>query len=679
MAIFPDLNAQGELEDLSIPALKKRATGAMRYGDPHTAIACYEEILHRQENKESALLKLMSLYERVRDYNSALNIVEKRIELTNNSEPQLIFKKGEFLKQIGRYQEAQKSYEEYIELIKRDQSMRDWRKRAKAASEGCDSALVMIENQINVEIDRLSSSVNGPHIEFNPILYYDELLIYGALKEDSIRSYGIDSTKPNRKFFYAQKSDEYWQEIGVWNEDLIEEGVDIGNGAFNSDTTRFYFSKCGKNWKNEIHCTLWVGDVLSSGRIVNTRKLDELINLPGSSNSQPALGKESRKGYDVLYFVSDREGGRGGKDIWAAVFDERKKRFKSPRNIGRKINSEYDELSPHYNLKQHKLFYSSNKPEGIGGFDIYSSRGEYRKWAEAKNIGYPLNTNSDELYFTTTSDASKGYFTSNRTGTAQIFHPNCCDDIFRYHFRDYVNIHLKGKIVEVADSLFVKGVEALKTDLEEFNPLKNARVKLFIKEDGEEIFMQTIDIAKNGYYELDLEAEKEYRLEASKEGYLSNFYELSTIGQTFSDTSEVNLGLTKVESGPIRIPNIYYDFNSAALTVEAQSSLRNTLLKILNDNPGLKIEIGSHTDSKGNDDYNLNLSQERAQSVVNFLIANGIDKVRLEAKGYGESMPIAPNVNSDGSDNPEGRQKNRRTEFTILSNIVPNIIIGEED
>ena len=119
----------------------------------------------------------------------------------------------------------------------------------------------------------------------------------------------------------------------------------------------------------------------------------------------------------------------------------------------------------------------------------------------------------------------------------------------------------------------------------------------------------------------------------------------------------------------IAIPNIYYDFDRAELTDEARTSISETLLKILNDNPGFSVEIGPHTDSRGEDSYNLTLSQERAQSVVDYLISRGIEASRLDAKGYGESKPIAANELEDGSDNPAGRSMNRRTEFRIVGNI----------
>ena len=155
--------------------------------------------------------------------------------------------------------------------------------------------------------------------------------------------------------------------------------------------------------------------------------------------------------------------------------------------------------------------------------------------------------------------------------------------------------------------------------------------------------------------------------------------ELSTFKYEDSDTLKHDFSLTALTNKPIVIPNIYYEFDGYDLLPESKKTMDTTLLVIMKENPSIIIEIGSHTDGKGAKAYNITLSQKRAESAVNYLISKGIDKKRLKAKGYGKDFPIAPNENADGSDNPEGRQKNRRTEFRVVGKIpgVSEIIYTE--
>jgi len=225
---------------------------------------------------------------------------------------------------------------------------------------------------------------------------------------------------------------------------------------------------------------------------------------------------------------------------------------------------------------------------------------------------------------------------------------------------------IEGLIVEIPEEEYIQGKGDNIKDASEFEKIENADISIYLKENGEEILISEMQTNRIGEYFLQLEEGKNYRIEVSKPAFYSNNFDISTVGKTYSDTLQVNMGIAKLGAGSIVIPNIYYDFDSADLRAESQDSIIGTIYQVLLENPNFKIEIGSHTDSRGADDYNERLSQERAEAVVNFLILNGISKTRLEAKGYGESVPVAPNENEDGSDNPAGRQLNRRTEFKIL-------------
>lgn len=215
-------------------------------------------------------------------------------------------------------------------------------------------------------------------------------------------------------------------------------------------------------------------------------------------------------------------------------------------------------------------------------------------------------------------------------------------------------------------------VQGTQTDSTLFLDL--AKVSLFLVsfEDGKEteFFIKSYNTKPDGYYDFYLEHGNNYHLIAEKDEYFNGIANLSTTNIKQSDTLIQDIELKKITMQAIVLKNIYYEFDKWNLTEQAKKIINNLLYPILRDNSKLIVEISSHTDAKGNDNYNKKLSQSRAESVVNYLTQKkGIDSKRLIAKGYGKSKPIAPNTNKDGSDNPEGRAKNRRTEFKVIGSI----------
>jgi len=257
---------------------------------------------------------------------------------------------------------------------------------------------------------------------------------------------------------------------------------------------------------------------------------------------------------------------------------------------------------------------------------------------------------------------------SNRSKTDQLLHAYCCDDIFSFEFPEKVALGVGGFVMEVDDSLYFQG----KGEELDFNTSMNSRVldranaSLFlIDENGEETLMKRTVTDEVGTYFFDLEEDKDYRVEIQKDGYFRNHIDFSTVGLTVSDTTYHNFGMSEITEKDIRIEDILFDFGSVDLTPSSIEAIQRSILPVLRENPEFAIEISAHTDNVGNDAANLSLSQGRAETVVNYLISEGIDPSLLTAKGYGETRPAAANTKSDGSDDPEGRQRNRRVEMRL--------------
>ncbi|HKI90047.1 MAG TPA: OmpA family protein, partial [Draconibacterium sp.] len=307
----------------------------------------------------------------------------------------------------------------------------------------------------------------------------------------------------------------------------------------------------------------------------------------------------------VLYFVSDMPGGLGGKDIWKA--EKQGGSYGKPVNLGPDINTPGDEMFP-FVRDNGELYFSSNYRIGMGGFDIFKAvQDEDGHWV-VENMGSPMNSPGDDFGICFVQGENKGMFSSNRKGSRG-------DDIYSFMVPPKI-FQVEGEVI----------------DKETGNKMDGATVRI-IGTDGTNLKMRT----KNGKFQLKLKPETDYIFAAFKDGYLRDKASATTIGLEDSKDFRFDLYLTPTDA-PIKVENINYAFNSYELLPESKVAL-DTLVQVLQINPTITIELMSHTDYVGSDQYNFDLSQKRAQSVVDYLIEKGINPQRLVAKGYGETWP----------------------------------------
>ncbi len=588
-----------------------------------------------------------------------------------------LYHKARMLKMQGEYDKAKAEFSSFLVAAKKMED-REIKKQATSEMNGCDSAKKLVNAPLAVAVVNMGTDVNKPHIEFSPMPISDSEIIYGSLPETELKFYELAEIKPKRKLFVAQKSGDKWVNKGEMPGPINSETMHTGNGTFSPDGQRFYFTHCEENWDMGVTCHIWVAMKNKVGWDEPV-KLDEMINMSNYSSSQPTVGIDSKKKKEIIYFVSNRPEGIGGDDIWYTTYDLKKHIYAAPKNGGKTLNSVRNEMSPFYYEKERKLYFSTEGRPGLGGFDIYVTRGELKKWSDPSNVGYPINSSVDDIYYVLNPMGESGYMVSNRKGGSQLLHETCCDDIYEFYKINPIHIAIKGKVVKAESNDYLNGKGDEITIDNNSSPIENTAIDIYIKENNQEIFLHTIETDTEGNYFLELEEKKDYKLALHKEGFLNNEINFTTAGITKSDTLLRNIGLGKLLEGTFIIENIEYEFNSAELTPLAKERIDNALLKVLIENPEIKIEIGAHTDNKGTNEYNKTLSQERAESVVKYLTAKNINPKRLVAKGYGETKPIALNENLDGSDNPTGRQTNRRTEFTIVGRIeLPKVLLEED-
>lgn len=357
----------------------------------------------------------------------------------------------------------------------------------------------------------------------------------------------------------------------------------------------------------------------------------EGLSTPDSRDLYPFISADG----SVLYFASDRSGGKGGMDIWQVSLNADGTISGSPSLMSGEVNTDKDEITPY---KDGETFYfASDGHPGYGELDVFKASSE---GAGVQNLGYPINSTADDAYFTPSQTADKYYLSSDREA-------GCCLELFEY---EQYHLYVDGEVLE-------KSTQA---------PIDSAEVFLVDSLTGDTL--ETAYTDEEGHYEFEVGLNRSYMVYSSKP-----FFSTDSTSVKTGDVSEYE-GTTTLENDPLHIyplsfklADVYFDFDKATLRPESNKTL-DSLINILNMYPEIRVEIGGHTDAIGSEEYNQKLSQRRAQAVVDYLIEHDITMDRLEAMGYGETMPIAPNRNDDGTDNREGRALNRRTEFKIADN-----------
>lgn len=661
--------------------IKSFAKNSEKIGDAYSSIDYYEAVLQKNPNNLSIKFKLAQLYQQTRNYPVAQQYYNEVFEADKEAYVDALFYRGLMKKMQGDYKSAKDDFTLFSKMIKGSKLQEEFKKRVKNEIDGCDLALKLKERPLDVFILHLDTSINKAHAEASPMPVSGNTIWYSSLKADKVFYIDVnnDTVYPSRQLYVARKKGEKWYSEGLLEGPFNQPNVNVINPALNPAGNRLYFTRCQRNWKNKMVCAIYLSEKVD-GQWTEPVKLGSHINDPRFTSTQPTVGVDSKTQNEVLYFVSDREGGKGGLDIWYSVYNAKKNEFKTPKNAGSKINTFGDEMTPFYDIETHTLYFSSDGWPSMGGLDIFKAQGELTQFSTPENIGFPINSPTDDLYFVVSKNREGGFFVSNRKGIVPLLHETCCDDIFEYRWSNYIHIVLTGKVYAIKDSTIYEQleqqivdknfIEELDEESDKVNPLPNKKVDLYVIQGNERIYIKSINTNDKGEFAFNLEPKKDYKVVIDNYGFFNKELSVTTQHITQSDTLRADaIYINVIPLEPIVIKNIYYEYAKWNLTDSSKAILDRTVYKLMVENPRIIVEIASHTDSVSSDEFNLKLSQKRAESVVKYLISKGIEKERLVAKGYGESKPIAPNTNPDGTDNPEGRQKNRRTEFRIIGSL----------
>jgi OmpA-OmpF porin, OOP family len=653
-----------------IKALKEKAIKYDKKNDVYNAIDYYNKYLNLKSKDIKLSYRLATLYFLTRNYAKADQYYDSVIHINHTKYPLAYYHKGIVCMTLKKYDKAIEAFTKFRKLYKDVDEKYNYRRLSAIYIESSDWAKNHSETDGEYNVTHPGDALNHATIDFAPYPVDDHTIIYGAVYSDSAK--GIN---PTRQIFKAIKNNGQWKSVGLLDGEINSPEFNTGNAVLSADGKHMFFTRSKKNWQNIDVNEIYVSN-LDSGKWQTPEILPYPVNDENYTTTQPALGKNQKTGNTILYFVSDRPGGKGGLDIWYSEYDKKTQTYKDPVDLDKGVNSVGDECCPFYDISSRMLYFSSNgRKNSLGGFDIYKSMGSTRKWIEAQPLPVPINSPYDDYYFTILKNNKEGFFSSNRPGSMGLKNGSCCDDIFSFQINECARVYSWGTIKSSVNyDLYhdLKEKYHLKLEYPESNTLlSDVAIELYLcgEKEGEEVLISKMNTNETGNYNFELERNKCYQVLVKNFGYFEKRLTVNTAGINCSDS--INIGTTAIDYLPkvnVRV-NIYYDHNIYKLSDSAKQAIDTTLMPLFDLFPNAIVEVGSHTDSTGSDVYNMKLSQRRSESVVDYLISKGIPSERLVAKGYGMSIPIAPNTNPDGSDNPAGRNLNRRTEIKIVGEI----------
>lgn len=473
----------------------------------------YYESAYRQRSKRKLAYKAAESYYIVKDFRRAANMYSKILDNSKHY-PLVRLKYARCLKQSGQYDQAIREFVFFISHYKgNDRSV--WDDVVNKEIEGCALGISYSDAGTGLlKINHLSNSINTGAAEMAPIPVFDDLLYFTSVQNGQ------------GTFLRSTREDGVWTNAEAPKTFPQVNGQHFGSGALSSDFRRFYFTKCKNTDGLRASCRIFV-TVKKSDSWSEPVVLANYINWPGSTTTQPFV--TAKNGKELLFFASDREGSKGGLDIWVAEreltsssFD-----FTFPKNLGWTINTIGDELTPFYSTEEEALYFSSNGHVSIGGQDVFKAIGSGAHFAQAENLGAPINSPADDMYFVKQNNGSNGYLVSNRIfGNQKISTTD--EDIFSFNFSPNQFV-LNGLLLDGSHNI-----------------VKNAEVALYEENGNGELIFLTGKTSMDGTYRFPVRANKNYVVEIQKDGFPVREMKMNTFGKLKNPKLEMDIVLSEL-------------------------------------------------------------------------------------------------------------------------------------
>lgn len=556
---------------------------------------------------------------KMRDYETAVPWFETYINSAPEVEPVSVFYLGMCLKSQGDFEQAKTFFNAYKELISEvdEQGVA----KVNVEIEGCDFALNLPANGDDkpVFVKNVGSKVNGSFSESSPLVMLDGKLWLvsqtGELEEN------VNHQIPAVNGFSVWQSNET---AGQWAERTRVEGFQIFdslilNGfTFSENGQTGYCAFCAEKMPVDEACSIYSFEV-KEGAATNFSRLDSSFNLRGTSNKHPSLVID-QDGNSILFFVSNREGGMGGSDIWFSPLNKEGK--PGPVfNPGQPVNTAFDEVTPFFSQRSAKLFFSSNGHPTLGGFDFFSAeQHEETGWKKPMNLGLPYNSSYDDLYYSENQAKKESFFVSNRPGGHSPRNETCCDDIYQAKFPTF-NRAIKGLVLE--DLGFTR------------RNLKNYRVFLFLS--ANDSLVNSVTYKRKNIFTLEVNSAADHYVLISKKGFVDKSIEVPLAVLEKTDTvllPEILVKRQDFGAGTV-LTSIPYNFEQPVCDPAVLSKL-DSVMSYLHEFQELKLEVAGYTNMGDSDEKKIEISEKGAEEVLDFLLNQNVDSARISAKGHGK-------------------------------------------
>ena len=589
----------------------------------------YEKAVSKKPNN-IAQKKLANTYRLMNDTKKGVDAYAKVVN-QSNAEPIDRFYYAQMLMANRKHSDAANVLREYLKSNPGD-------KMAESMLKSCESPEVFMKDTAKYTVTK--AKIGNVTEFYGPVQYKDGLVISA-----SIDGKGKDKVPQTGKSYYKlyftkkDKNGSYSTPEKL-SGNINKNELHTASATYSKDGSVVYYTASNTDGlsKTELLENL-IGLKINKDTIANGTYLkgsEFPYNSKSYSVGHPALTPDSK----TMYFISDMPGGSGGTDIYETKWEGGK--WAQPTNLGDKINSIGNEMYPYVDSLGN-LYFSSNGHKGLGGLDIFKATKNGNAWTKVENMNYPINSSNDDFGFMIYADNKTGFLSSNRDGAA--------DKIYEFILQAS-KVNIGGKVLSKVDGKPIAGAKIEITD-----KARNTTDTVFTAEDGS--------------YSYQLAPNTDFDITVSKEGFFSQSEDVSTVNQVDGMLKDFTLE-ELVKDKPVVIDEaddkgvrpIFYDFDKSEIRPDAFEPL-NKLAKRLKDNPKITIELSSHTDSRGTDTYNQDLSFKRAKSAKKYLESKGVKPNRIKVKGYGETKPVNKCVDGVPCTDDE-YQANRRTEFKVI-------------
>lgn len=631
---------------------KKKKGGIQMMSKGYYFDACdyFQSALNEKPKKWKLLALLADANMKSRNYVNAENFYSKLSQTKKGLKkfPLTKYNQGLALKAIGNYPVAIDTFKSFLAKDYKKEEMLSMKKFARREIQGMEMADTLSKRPVEYKLNSLNGNINTAFNDYAPFSLDPFNLYFSSQRGSDPYNLTVAGTsKVYSKFYESKKFAGDWSAATEFSSDINAQMANSSDAYVSADGKSMYYTRKSEDESGVVSSKIFVSENNGTGWTVG-KPLNENINEVTSASKNPMIYVNA-EGKEILYFASNRLSGRGAFDIYYSMKSESGE-FGRAKNAGSAINTTGNEVTPFFDAESRTLYFSSDGQINLGGLDVFKAlqSEDGTEWKNLSNLGTVINSSADDYYFRPAKNFGLGYVVSNRKGGNAVKCETCSDDVYTARMVRG-NVTVMGTVTED-----INGVRSA---------TKEGVVEIRKTSDNSLLTKATV---KDGRFSVIIDKENEaIYLSAKKTDFEDSKVSLN-IGEYKPESiiTEMTLKRTFTYVGT-KIGIVFFDYDKFGLRPEAPDTL-NKVLAFIKQFPNYVVEVGGHTDDIGRDIYNDSLGLKRAAAVNRYILSKDIPSSNTVVKTYGKKAPLVPNKKPDGTDNPEGRQMNRRVEFIVV-------------